>query len=116
MRKRLLPFVVVAIVLVCTGPTAAPERASAAAPTPPSPEDGGVCGVEEPHCITHEFSPGNNSFVYDFSGFPRSTLRVNFVRGVLTRFKLTVRDVTLTDAQLTARLDPRVFPAGTSCF
>jgi hypothetical protein len=116
MRKRLLAFVVVAIVLVCTGSSAAPEPARPAAPTPPSPEDGGVCGVEEPHCITHEFSPGNNSFLYDFSGFPRSTLRVNFVGGVLTTFKLTVRDVTLTDAQLTARLDPRVFPAGTSCF
>ena len=114
MRRHLFVFAVVALVFVCTGSSAAPNPASSPAlPTPASPQVG--CG-EEPHCIAHEFSPGNNSFLYDFRAFDGSTLRVNFVGGVITTFTLIVRDVTLTDAQLAPRLDPRVFPTGTSCF
>lgn len=114
MLKRLFVFVVVVLVFVCTGSSAAPDPAnSPALPTPASPQVG--CG-EDPHCIAHEFSPGNNSFVYDFSTFDGSTLRVDFVGGVIRPFTLIVRDVTLTDAQLALRLDPRVFPTGTSCF
>ena len=113
MRKPL--FVVVALVLVCTGSWAATDPASSpAVPTPASPPEG--CGEEPPCSITHVFSPGNNSFLYDFSALDSSTLRVDFVGGVLTTFSLTVTDATLTDSQLAARLDPRVFPAGTSCF
>lgn len=112
MRKPL--FVVVVLVLACTGSWAATDPASGpAVPAPASPQVG--CH-EDPHCIAHEFSPGNNSFVYDFRLFDGSTLGVNFVGGVIRPFTLIVRDVTLTDSQLAPRLDSRVFPTGTSCF
>ncbi len=65
-----------------------------------------------PNC-TNSFSSGTTVGVYNFAG---SSLRVEFVGGVKTSFTLTVTEFTLTDAQLAARLDPNVFPAGTTCF
>lgn len=71
------------------------------------------CGTEEANC--HTFSPGNTTFTYTFG--INGSLRVEFVGGVLRPFDLRVTVVTLTDAQLAARLDPTVFPpATTSCF
>jgi hypothetical protein len=68
-----------------------------------------------PNC-TNSFSPGNTVGVYNFPG-DGSSLRVEFVGGVKTTFTLTVTEFTLTDAQLAARLDPKVFPPDTtSCF
>lgn len=117
MRKPLFAFVIVALVFVCTASSASPEPAGPAVPMPASPQEGGGCGVEEPHCISHEFSPGDNSFVYDFSTFDGSTLRVNFVGGVISTFTLTVRDRAFSDEELAGRLDPNVFPPETtSCF
>ena len=74
-----------------------------------------TCGGEgQPPCsITNTFSPGTTVGVYTFGD---STLRVEFVGGVKRTFSLTVTEVTLTDAQLAARLDPNVFPTGTTCF
>jgi hypothetical protein len=70
------------------------------------------CAGEEANC--HTFTPASTTFTYNFGG--NGSLRVAFVGGVLRNFDLRVTVVTLTDAQLAARLDPNVFPAGTSCF
>jgi hypothetical protein len=91
MCKRLFSFLIITILLMC-----------------------GRSMAQEGTSITHTFSPGNNSFEYFFPG--NGSLRVEFVGGVLRNFDLTVTVVTLTDAQLGARLDPKVFPAGTTCF
>lgn len=112
MRKRLFGFVVVALVLVCTESWA--PTSGSAVPTPASPEIG-VCGEPASPCITHVFTVGDDSFLYDFTAVDGSSIRVTFVGGVRRTFSLTVDDVRLTDAQLAARLDPRVFP-DTSCF
>lgn len=116
MRRPLFAFLIVALGFVCAASSASPEPAGSAVAMSPSPQEGGGCGVEEPHCISHQFSPGNDSFVYDFSGFPSSKLLVDFVGGVRTTFTLTVRDRTLSDEELSSRLDPREFPATTTCF
>jgi hypothetical protein len=69
---------------------------------------------EEGGGLTCMFSPGTTTHTYDFGTNGR--LRVAFAGGVLRTFDLTVTVVTLTDAQLAARLDPNVFPEGTTCF
>jgi hypothetical protein len=80
----------------------------------PSWAEPGNCTVEGgPPCISNTFSPGTTVGFYNFAD---SSLRVEFVGGVKTTFTLNVTEVTLTDAQLAARLDPNVFPAGTTCF
>jgi hypothetical protein len=72
------------------------------------------CSSNEGGGVTCPFSPGNTTHTYSFGG--NGSLRVTFAGGVLKAFNLTVTVVTLTDAQLAARLDPDAFPEGTTCF
>lgn len=71
------------------------------------------CTEGELNC--HTFTSTSTTFTYTFG--INGSLRVEFVGGVLRNFDLRVTVVTLTDAQLAARLDPKVFPpATTTCF
>ncbi len=69
-------------------------------------------GGETSRSISKTFSPGVTSNLYDFD---TDSLRVDFPE-VLRTFSLTVTRRLITDAELSARLDPNVFPAGTACF
>jgi hypothetical protein len=105
MCKRLFSFLIITILfmLMCERSWGATATCTAFSETEGSP----------PSCpIT--FNSGTTVGVYSFHD--GSSLRVEFVGGVKTSFSLTVTEFTLTDAQLAARLDPKVFPAGTTCF
>jgi hypothetical protein len=105
MCKRLFSFLIITILFMfmCERSWGATQTCTAPTTTEGS-----------PNC-TNTFSPGNTVGVYNFPDF--SSLRVEFVGGVKTTFTLTVTEFKLTDAQLAARLDPKVFPPDTTfCF
>ncbi len=106
MCKRLFSFLILTILFMflCDRSWGATATCTAFSETEGSP----------PSCpIT--FNSGTTVGVYNFPD--GSSLRVEFVGGVKTSFSLTVTEFTLTDGQLAARLDPKVFPPDTtSCF
>jgi hypothetical protein len=102
-RKRILVLGLLALAISLLGSQC---RAQA--------QETGCFPNEEGGGVTCMFSPGTPTHTYHFGD--NSSLRVTFAGGVLKTFNLTVTEVTLTDTQLAGRLDPHVFPEGTTCF
>jgi hypothetical protein len=114
MRKRMFGFVVVALVLTCTQSWAATNVSSSPAVTTAAAPETGLCTVGESSfpCITQTYTSTVTSNTYDFSG---DSVRIKF-RRVLRTFSLTIIRHSMTKTEFEARLDPDVFPSGSTCY
>ncbi|MFY9584095.1 MAG: hypothetical protein WAR21_06355 [Candidatus Acidiferrales bacterium] len=112
MCKRQFGFLVVAFLLTCTQAWAAGKVACSPAAAPAAPAD--VCTVGESSfpCITLAYSPNVTSNTFNFGG---DSIQIKF-RKVLRDFSLTIIRHSMTTTEFQGRLDPGVFPEGSTCY